>query len=396
MGLASEKIKESTGKVIRRAKAMDLLKIIPGVIICLSIMFASILITNWLGKLLIDLGMLPIGSSSPISGIFVSVIIGLLVRNTVGLHAVFNSGVKFSMKFFLKCGIILLGLRLSIIDVVKLGSWGIPIVIICISTGLLITMYITKKLNQSPRLGILVASGTGICGVTAIMATAPVVKATDDEISYAVANITLFGLLGMFFYPYLAFYLFDNDPIRVGLFLGTAIHDTAQVTGAALIYNQTFDMEKVVLVATITKLTRNFFIIAVVPLLSYFYLRNENKNMGSDKQAILRWYQLIPYFVIGFLVMSIVRSIGDAGIEGNQLAFGVISLEYWETFHIFTSNLGSKYLLGIAMAAIGLSTSFSIFKKFGMKPLYIGITAALSVGLVSICLVYLLGGLISF
>ena len=188
--------------------------------------------------------------------------------------------------------------------------------------------------------------------------------------------------------------MFDNDPIKVGLFLGTAIHDTAQVTGAALIYNQTFEMEKVVVVATITKLTRNFFIIAVVPIISYFYLANKNK--ATDDRVTIRWYNLFPFFVIGFLVMSILRSVGDAGIGVNNLAFGFINPDNWESLYTFVSTLGSKYLLGMAMAAVGLSTSFKVFKKLGLKPLLIGMTAATSVSVISIGLIYLLGGMISF
>src|SRR5699024_9617060 len=101
------------------------------------------------------------------------------------------------------------------------------------------------------------------------MATAPVIKAKEDEISYAVANITIFGLIGMMVYPYVGHLLFPDDPIKVGLFLGTAIHDTAQVTGAALIYSQMFDVSEVIDIATVTKLTRNLFIIAVIPFVSY-------------------------------------------------------------------------------------------------------------------------------
>src|SRR5699024_10210163 len=130
----------------------------------------------------------------------------------------------------------------------------------------------------SNRLGTLIACGTGICGVTAIMATSPVIEAKENEISYAVANITIFGLTGMVLYPFLANFLFADDPIKAGMFLGTAIHDTAQVTGAALIYNQMFDMKTVVDVATVTKLTRNLFIIVIIPFVSYLFYKNANKS----------------------------------------------------------------------------------------------------------------------
>src|SRR5699024_5960987 len=123
--------------------------------------------------------------------------LGMLIRNFANVPTIFMAGIAFSVKYALRAGIILLGLRLSLTEALKLGAWGIPLIMVCISVGLLITLYFTKKLNQSRRLGTLIASGTGICGVTAIMATSPVIKAKDNEISYAVANITIFGLVGM-------------------------------------------------------------------------------------------------------------------------------------------------------------------------------------------------------
>src|SRR5699024_9616174 len=270
-----------------------------------------------------------------------------------------------------------------------LGAWGLPLIVICISCGLFITLFFTNKMKQSKRLGTLIAGGTGICGVTAIMAISPVIKEKDNEISYAVANITIFGLIGMLFYPYLAHVFFSEEPIKAGLFLGTAIHDTAQVTGAALIYSQMYDIPKVVDVATVTKLTRNLFIIAVIPFVSYlFYKGSSNKG---DKNVIPKWYKLVPLFVLGFLFLSFVRTIGDVTVTKTGTAFGLFEPSTWENFYRFWSAFGSKYMLGLAMAGVGLSTDFKMFKGLGMKPFYIGLIAAVSVGLVSLIIVSLFG-----
>jgi uncharacterized membrane protein YadS len=147
-----------------------IVKALPGIILCLVVILAGIYIADLIGRLIISLHLLPPGSASPVSGIFVAIIIGIIIRNTIGLHNVFMDGVKVSLKYALRAGIILLGLRLSLVEAVKLGAWGLPLIIACISSGLMITLYFTKKLNQSQRLGTLIACGTGICGVTAIMA----------------------------------------------------------------------------------------------------------------------------------------------------------------------------------------------------------------------------------
>src|SRR5690625_1760732 len=217
-------------KTSQEIKHHTIIYILPGVIICLIITFVGIYGAEWIGIILNKLGILSPESKTPVSGIFVTIIVGIIIRNTIGLGNIFSKGISFSMKYALRAGIILLGLRLSLLEALKLGALGIPLIIICISSGLFLTLYLTNKMKQSNRLGTLIACGTGICGVTAIMATSPVIEAKEDEISYAVANITIFGLTGMILYPFLANYLFANDPINTGMFLGTAIHDTAQVT----------------------------------------------------------------------------------------------------------------------------------------------------------------------
>ncbi|WKA57666.1 putative sulfate exporter family transporter [Planococcus shenhongbingii] len=365
---------------------------IPGLLICLVIMAAGIYGADLIGFLLEAAGILPEGSASPVSGIFVAILIGIIIRNTIGLPDVFSKGISFAIKYALRAGIILLGLRLSLTEALKLGAWGLPLIVACISVGLFVTLFFTRKMNQSNRLGTLIATGTGICGVTAIMATAPVIKAKENEISYAVANITIFGLLGMLFYPYLAHAFFPEEPIKAGLFLGTAIHDTAQVTGAALIYDQMYNSDTVVDVATITKLTRNLFIIAVIPFVSYLFFRNGDKS--SQETKLPKWYKLFPLFILGFLFLSLLRTIGDAAVASDGQAFGVFSEEAWENFYGFWSSFGSTYMLGLAMAGVGLGTNLKIFKGLGIKPFYIGLIAALSVGGVSLLLISLFGDLI--
>lgn len=373
--------------------------LLPGLLLCLAVMFIGIYGAELIGYIMTQAGLLSPESDTPVSGIFVAIILGIIIRNTVGLSDVFAKGVSFSVKYVLRAGIILLGLRLSLMEALKLGAFGIPLIVACIASGLFITLYLTIKLKQSFRLGTLIASGTGICGVTAIMATSPVIKAKEDEISYAVANITIFGLTGMLLYPFLANLLFADDPIKAGMFLGTAIHDTAQVAGAAVIYDQFFQTAAVVDVATVTKLTRNLFIVAIVPLIGYLFFRNTRKenNMeenGVEKQ-LPKWYTFIPGFVIGFLLVSLVRTTGDLTLENAGAAFGFLSSSAWEGFYTNASAFGTTYLLGMAMAGVGLTTNFAAFKGIGIKPFYIGFTAAVSVGMVSIILISLFGHLVT-
>lgn len=367
----------------------------PGVIVSIVVMLVGIYGATWLGKLLIQMDVLVEGSKTPISAIFVAIIVGILIRNTIGIHPLFVKGIRFSMKYALRFGIILLGFKLSLIEALTLGAIGIPFIVVCISAGLFMTLYLTKKMQQSTRLGMLTACGTSICGITAIMIVAPMIKAKENEISFSVANITLFGLIGMLAYPFLANFFFSEAPLQAGLFLGTAIHDTAQVAGAALIYEQIFSQELAVQAATVTKLTRNLFLIAIIPFVMYVMSKEKSDGEAAVKpNDKLKWTSYIPLFIILFLVSALIRTIGDGTVETFGTAFGLFDLGTWTKLYSQISSFGTTYLLGMAMASVGLTTDISSFKGIGLKPFSIGFVAALTVGIVSFSLITLFSSLL--
>ena len=151
----------------------------------------------------------------------------------------------------------------------------------------------------------LISIGSTVCGTTAIMATAPVIKANKNEVSYAIANITLFGILSMLIYPYFANFYFEGNSLFIGLFLGTSIHETSQVAAAGLIYDQQFNSPETLNIATVTKLIRNTFLIIMIPLFAFLY------NRGQRKERNYSILNIFPYFVLGFIGMIILRNIGD-------------------------------------------------------------------------------------
>ena len=149
--------------------------------------------------------------------------------------------ILFSIKYLLKLGIIFLGIRLSISDILIYGSQGLIVIIPCIVISIFIVRKLRDYFQVSDNLSLLIAVGTSICGATAIVALAPAINAKKEEISYAIANITVFGLIAMFLYPLLAFTVFDDNSLAVGLFLGTSIHETAQVAGSGMIYAEQYE-----------------------------------------------------------------------------------------------------------------------------------------------------------
>ena len=246
--------------------------------------------------------------------------------------------------------------------------------------ALLFTTTATRWLKLPARLGTLIAVGSSICGVSAIVATAPAIDAEEEEVAYAVAVITVFGIAATLLYPYLAHWLFAGDPVRSGLFLGTAIHDTSQVTGAGLVYADLFAAPQALDVATVTKLMRNVFLILVVPLMALRYART---STSQDSENKINVRTLIPFFIVGFLALAAVRTLGDAGLAATGRAWWMWDAATWQGLH-GTLKQWAVNFLAVALAGVGLSTRFSAFKGLGIKPFLVGLIAAVTVGGISL------------
>jgi uncharacterized integral membrane protein (TIGR00698 family) len=374
----------------------DVPKLLPGTLLAAAVMLAALPVADSLGHLLLRWrGFDPAGKASPISGVTVAIVLGLLVGNAFKLPPVFQLGIHFCVKKLLRLGIILVGIKLSVLDVLKLGAWGVPIVLAAIVCGLVSVTWLNRALRLPEKLGLLIAAGTAICGVTAIVSTAPAIKADDEEVAYAVANITLFGLLGMLLYPYFIPPLLSTSE-QIGMFLGVAVHDTSQVVGAAMAYKEVFGDERVLQSATVAKLTRNLFLAVVVPGLAFFYSRSQRKQGGQAEREKLDFSQLLPVFVLGFVLMAAVRSAGDATLQ-RGLAFGIWDAAEWKAVtHALGETWGARYLLGTAMAAVGLGTRFSVFRGVGLKPFAVGLAGAVFVGMVGLAMTLLVGRFVRF
>ncbi len=320
-------------------------------------------------------------SKSPISAIMMAIVLGMLIGNSLRLPETVVDGLRFCASTILRVGIMLLGIRLSLISAGINTLLALPFVIAAIVVGLTTVGLLGRAMGLSKQLSGLIAVGTSICGCTAIVATAPIIRANEAEVSYAVACITIFGIAAMFFYPFLGHYLFADQPILAGLFLGTSIHETAQVAGAGLMYQAQYNAPEALDIATVTKLVRNLCMIAVIPLVGIIYGRNQD---DGSKQA--GWLSMIPWFVVGFALMSALRTIGEIG----DRPFAVLEQDQWDNIVKFLRH-GAEYCLLIAMAAVGLTSMFSGIRKIGAKPFALGLFAAVVVGGVSLLLISLFG-----
>lgn len=358
--------------------------LLPGLIAAALLAVVSIWLSVFAGETLMGF------DKTPISAVMLAILLGLIIGAVVRVPKAMKPGLTFAVGKVLRLGIILLGIRLTVFDVFRLGVYGVPIVLLCIVGALFLTTRINKWLRLPERLGALIAVGTSICGVSAIVATGPAIDAEDEEVAYAVAVITIFGLLATLVYPYLANLIFSGEAVKVGLWLGTSVHDTSQVVGSAKVYSDVFAAPLALDTATVTKLVRNVFMAAVIPFMAFYYAR---KSQAKGKKVSVA--KLLPLFVLGFLAMAVLRSVGDAMVKNGGSAYGIWNADAWKGLY-GTVKTWAENLLVVALAGVGLNTNFRSFKGLGIKPFLVGLSAALVVGLVSFVAILLVGNLVTF
>jgi len=334
--------------------------VLPGLLLALCLVEAATLIASeWKG---------------PFPAATLALLLGLLLANLVSLPASCRPGLDFCVKRVLRLGIVLVGIRLSLLEVARNGAVAIPAVAVSVTAGIVVAVLLARRLGVSGRLGVLAAASTGICGVTATLAVAPVIDAEEREVAYTVGCVTLYGLLGMLLYPFAAHALFGDSPAAAGLFLGTSIHETAQVAGAALAYRDSFQAPDAFDAAMVAKLLRNATLVAVVPILGWVHARAAGETGRRPPLA-----RLFPLFVLGFLGMALLRTIGDEALGSRSWGWGPVHHHEWRVLTTTVEDVATKVCLPAAMAALGLGIRFASLRELGVRPLLLGAGAATAV-----------------
>jgi uncharacterized integral membrane protein (TIGR00698 family) len=311
-------------------------------------------------------------SDVPLSPILLSILLGLALAGVAQRRPSWSAGLRLAAGPLLKFAVMLIGLRLSLVQVGTLGLQALPLVVGALVAGLGLAWGLGRLLGVGARLTALLAVGSAICGASAIAATAPALRPRPEETAYALACVALFGLLATLLYPWLLGAWLPDGRLA-GLVLGAAIHDTAQVTAAALLHEQVYGDPAVVAAATVTKLLRNAAMLAVIPAVVWFTLRGERKE-GEAHPAF-------PLFILGFIGFAALRSAGDA-------AFG--AAPGWETTLSAAASL-SAFLFGMAMAAIGMGIRLAALRALGIRPAIVALLTAIGMGITALLLVQLVG-----
>ena len=321
---------------------MKILKFIPGIALSAAIATLACFIENLLPIHLIG---------SAVIAMFIGMVLNHFLKNT----KIFASGIKFTSKKILKFAIILLGLSLNINTILNVGKMSLTVMIFTLLTCFGGGYFIGKALGLNWKLSNLISAGTGICGGSAIAAIAPTIDADDNDVAYAMSATFLFDMAMIVLFPIMGKAIGMTDQ-AFGIWAGTAVNDTSSVVATGYAFSEgAGDF------ATMVKLTRTLAIIPTVITFAFIQLglkRKEalaNSHDGNGLKANLKISKIFPWFILGFLAMSIVASIfpiPTAVVSGTKSA--------------------SKFLMVCALAAIGLNTSFSSMKKAGIRPMIHG------------------------
>lgn len=314
----------------------------------------------------------PIGPV-PVSAMLVAIIIGLAVGRYARAQPTLEKGLALAKGPILKTAVALVGLRLSLTDLVSTGGQALPLVVAMIATGLVLVLGLGKVFKVSPRLVILLAAGTSICGASAIAAASPALKAKHEETCYAIACIGVLGLLAILIYPVILQQALI-DPDLVGLALGTVIHDTAQVTAAAVYHQQLWPNDQTLDAATVAKLMRNSTMLVVIPALVLFYYRREQGASGARSNVPF------PMFIVAFVIFSVVRTLVDGWVAASDTATlatvwrGALALA-----HQF-----SLLAFAMAMSALAISVSPSEVRSLGIRGFLVALVATVTMLVVAL------------
>ncbi len=319
-------------------------KNLSGILVCLAIAVPS-----WL-----------LGKKFPVvGGAVIAILVGMIVAMFWHDKGKAESGIKWTSKIILQTAVVLLGFGMNLGVIFETGKQSLPIIICTISTSLIIAFVLRKALHVSSNASILVGVGSSICGGSAIAATAPVIDADDDEIAQSISVIFFFNVLAAIFFPILGkaigFDTLHGDAF--GIFAGTAINDTSSVTAAASTWDSMWNLGSETLNKAVTvKLTRTLAIIPITLGLSFIRARKSTKEGKTANKFSLK--RAFPMFILYFVLAAIVTTVCvNLGVDGGLFQ---------------PLKELSKFMIIMAMAAIGLNSNVIQLIKTGGKPIILG------------------------
>jgi uncharacterized integral membrane protein (TIGR00698 family) len=337
--------------------ALRFLRLIPGVLLLAAIGYAGKLLEQNVGKYAkAHHWVFP-----NIEYVLWAILLGLLIANTVGVPEIFRTGVA-TYEFWLKAGIVLLGSRFLLGDILKLGGVSLLLVAIEITGAIAFMTFLGRVFKLKPKLITLLAVGSAVCGVSAIIATKGAIEADDEDSSFSIAAILALGALALFTFPLIGHYLHLGDR-AYGIWAGLAVDNTAEATAAGALYSDAAGK-----LAVLVKSTRNAMIGFVVLAYAIYWASQGQAKAVGNKAAFL--WQKFPKFVLGFLFISVLAT-----------------YQFFSKDQVGSLANLSRWAFLLTFAGVGLRTNFRDMRKQGLRPFAVGaigevVIAVFTLGLV--------------
>ncbi|MCW7551172.1 putative sulfate exporter family transporter [Endozoicomonas gorgoniicola] len=302
------------------------------------------------------LAKMPFNSHLHISGLLYAIILGMVVTNVFWKpekQAVVAPGITYASKDILRLGVIMLGFKLSLSDIMILGWQGLVFIILLACCTFGFCLFICSKMKLAKSTTLCIAAGTTVCGASAIAAVAPIIKASGKDTAFGIGAITLFGTVAMFILP-AAFHHFQIDEMVYAVWTGASLPEVAEVVAAGAAVGSS----QVETFAILTKLCRVLFLIPLSIGLCWYVARSDAQTSGEATTVKLK--DVVPMYVVLFLAVIIVNSTG--------ILTPAITAQL--------KNAGAV-ILAIALAALGLKTRFSEMMQVGLRPIIAAFICAL-------------------
>lgn len=336
----------------RGDRALDIL---PGLLLCIVLAAVSYGVAAWPA----------LNAVVPLSALTVGILLGVALRLLVPLPSMLEPGIGWTLHYLLRAGIILLGFRLVLQDMLSVGAGGLALVVAAVASTITLALVIGRALKLPDTLSLLVGSGTGICGASAVVAVDGVIRGRQADVACAIAMVTVFGTIAMFAYPAIAGALSLSEPVYAA-WAGSSIHEVAQAVAAGFAFNDQAGVD-----ASLYKLSRVALLAPVCGLLAV-WVKQRSRQGSSDVPARRSPF---PLFVLAFVAVVVLNSVID-------LPPGVHSL--------FTG--ADAALLSAAMVAMGLTTRLAAVVRMGWRPLALGALVAVWISGLSLAGAALIAG----
>jgi uncharacterized integral membrane protein (TIGR00698 family) len=333
------------------------LRVVPGILLLAAIGYAGKLLEQNVGKY----AKAHHWTFPNIEYVLWAILLGLIISNIIGVPEIFRAGVA-TYEFWLKAGIVLLGARFLLGDILKLGGISLGLVAVEIAGSIAFMTLLGRLFKLKPKLTTLLAVGSAVCGVSAIIATKGAIEADDEDSSFSIAAILALGALALFTFPVIGHYLHLSDR-AYGLWAGLGVDNTAEATAAGALYS-----DAAAKLAVLVKSTRNAMIGFIVLGYAIYWAGKGQAQRVGNKAAFL--WQKFPKFVLGFLLISVLA-----------------------TYHFFTKDqvgaLGnlSRWAFLLTFAGVGLRTNFREMRKQGLRPFAVGAIGEVAIAAFTLALV---------